>query len=346
MFLTLLILKSSSTNIVPFDDKNLINQLKKGKKISEIMDLEQIKNYFPEVEKFAQLIESFELPETSCYASVVKKMNINCDKLDDKNRSSLALKFTQCYFNLTNRTKDYPFDYPEEEQLKKMINETYEIYVTLKIHTSNLCHFARQNIFNEVTSESLINLFKSVVDSSNSIHELSGEYNESTISLKKSVEKIRGQLQNGTYALSILNSLMESFQGNLTSITSVIDIGINQMERIKFYGIVLISTFIIAFFLPEILIPVIIITIILFSIDKGISIKYSNWDSSLIRKIMKTLYLTLCSMYPIYQAINYLYIVGITILSFFNVKQNLNSNIPRFTVKKFQSQKFQRIKPF
>jgi len=343
LFVLLVSLSICESSLALINTDQLLEEMKKGRKFSQIVDVDEIRRLIPAADYFLSIIDNMELPESDCYSRVVKKMNVNCDNATEGERELLALRFTQCYFNLTNRENEFPYNISEFDQVKNMGQDTYNIFLTLRMHVSNLCHFARQTVFNEVTSESLINLFKSVVDSSNSMHKMSFEFNESTTALYLAVENIRNQLHNGTTALGILINLMDTFQGNISTIASVIDSGIQQLEKFKFYGLVLIITFIIAFFLPEILIPIVIVTVGLFIADKALSSKFSTWETSTIRKFTKTLYLTLCSTYPIYKIVSYLYVVITSILQMTSYIPK-TATIPRLSRPK--PKKAIRAKPY
>lgn len=289
-----------------FDPKVLSEQISAGKKVTELIDFETIKSKYPAVIPIASLIETIDVSKSDCYSDAVSEMKVNCHTIEQKQneqlRKNLSLRFTQCFYKISNRLDEFPDDL----DTSKMSQSTYSVYLTFDHHITNLCYFAHGEAFNARTSEQLLTLFKKTVESAAVIENLTREFNESSESLEKAIENISVTLQEGKESIDMINTKMISFQNNIGDVSYLMHILVNHIDRLKIYIVVLISAFITAYYLPEILIPVTLMTIVLFFIDKTLAFKYLWWDDSLIRKLFRAVYLSTCAAYPIYMIVSYI----------------------------------------
>ncbi|EAY22206.1 hypothetical protein TVAG_093800 [Trichomonas vaginalis G3] len=291
---------SIDTNIAEKESSRIYEGLRNGKQMKELVNVEEMKKNYPASKDFINTVEGIGFPKLDCYSDVLKDLQYNCDVLTESQRELLALKFTKCYFNITNRLEQFPHELPESQQIQNMSLATYSTYQILKIHVTHLCYFARDTLMNSITSDRLIYLFDCVVSSSKSIESYSNEFEQTSTQLQGTVADINEKLQKGKESMDLIVKLISNFQDRLGSITHFLEKANNTINSLSLYIIVLLCTFTIAYYLPETLIPVIILTLALYFGDKKLMGKYDWWIASKTRKGLRLLYLALCASYPAY----------------------------------------------
>ena len=300
-FFLLYAAKSESDKLILFNKNRLIKELKNNKKISEIVDIEFYKKEYPQASKFFDVIESFTFPQNECMGEVIRSISYNCDELDEEQQKTLALRFTQCYFNLTNRRNEFPYDIPEERQITEMKKSTYNIFKILKMHVTNLCYFAKVSAFNSFNAESIINLFDAVIKSTEAMKQTDKEINVQRDVLVKYITEIKEKLSKGNTSLVLLNSSLSTFHQRIGPMIKEGKKVVQNFKKFQFYIIILLSTCVVIHYLPEVLIIILPLTALIFIIDRKLTKNYGDeWENSLWKKIGKTLYLTLCMSYPCY----------------------------------------------
>ena len=303
MFFVLLTIQAKLNNgqLVEYDKNYIKKQLKNGKKMSELVDLDYYKQKYPQTSEFIEIMEKIEIPDSNCMSNVLKKLNYNCDQLSDDQRKRLALQFTQCYYNLTGRQHDFPFSVPEEEQIKAMKKTTYNIFQMLTLHITNMCNFARLAAFDTYNSESLVDLFESVITATEVLNETDQAIGNEAVDLKKQISEIREKLAQGNVSLAILNKSLVTFKNGVGPYAESGRRRLETIEKFKLYIVVILCTLIIAHFLPEILFIIFPLTIIVYIVDNKLTNRYNaSWENSVWRTLGKTLYLTICLIYPCY----------------------------------------------
>ena len=302
MILFLFALEARRSNQIIEYDKNYIKQeLKKGKKMSDLVDLEFYKKEYPETAEFIEIMERIDMPKSNCMSEVLQRLNFNCDSLSEDERKKLSLAFTQCYFKLTNREDDFPFNEPEEDQIRKMKPSTYNIFQILTLHVSNMCNFARLAAFDAYNSESLVDLFESVITATELLNETDKDIGNQVIDLTQQINEIREKLAQGNVSLALLNRSLIIFKNRIGPIAESGRSALETIEKVKLYVVVILCTFIIAHFLPEVLFIILPLTVFVYFGDNKLSKLYSSaWENSVWRTLGKTLYLTICLSYPCY----------------------------------------------
>lgn len=300
--INLLISAGKSDSIDEYSNNNI------GKKITDIIDVSSIESDFPIAAKFGELLESIEIPESDCYSRVIRQISSSCDELSEKEKIFLSLKFTHCYYNLTNRLDEFPTSYPEEEQVEHMSEKVYSIYKMLSLHIVDMCFWAMQSVLNEETASSLLSLFKKVVDSSQAIKDLNQDFNESSSSLLKTVDEIQADLENGSILLSRLIGYIHRYQGTLNTYQDFVRNALENIRIVKFYGLMLCLAIVIGTFLPEIILPAIISTIVLFFVDRAMCSYVVGWENSSLRNVLVYLLIGLYSAYPFKKFVSWIYV--------------------------------------
>lgn len=315
------------------DDSELISivrQIKSGKRFSEIVNIEDIAREYPSIRYLLVAIDEIEFPENSCYTDVIQKLNIDCNNANEDQQKLLAIHFTQCYYNITNRLNEFPTNVEDSKIIQSMSGPVYGTYVTMKTHWGNLCHFAKQTMFNEETSKQLVGLIKSVVESSNAIKDMNQAMNESTQQLNISVHNITKKLESGKIFLTNIGTQILKFNVTIKSMTEVLMKPLEHIENVKIFFLMFIVIIFIGMFLPEILIPLIFVTIIFYVVDRIITKRYDWWIHSYKRIILKVLYVLLSISYPCLKIIKNAVSISTFLLDFFHLKKQKPKVLPRF----------------
>ena len=304
MFFYLFCLVFSKENELILPSKEIIlRELKNGKKITEIVELEEYKQKIPEAKELFSIMETLDAPEEDCYSTSYRKLNFDCDKLTEDEKRILTLRFTKCYFNITHRLSDFPSQYSEDQQPQMMSPSTYSVYNSFKLHITNLCFYARERTFSDQTTDALFGLFNGVVNTVKSTQNYVEAINKNSQDLLEKVKTIEEKQQQNIDILHLLGSLLENFISSIKGVSATTAATIDNLERYKFYFVILISTLIIAYFLPEILIPSILLTVLFLIIDMKLTKNVQWWDQSFVRKMMRLIYMAACSTYPVAKAI-------------------------------------------
>ncbi|EAX99137.1 hypothetical protein TVAG_115410 [Trichomonas vaginalis G3] len=308
---------------------SIVKRNEKKKKITELIDFQEVKNKYPAIVPLASLIETIDVSESDCYTNAVTDLKINCNTIEQKQneqlRKNLSLRFTQCFFKASNKYDESYFI-----DTSNMPTHVYNIYITFDQHITNLCFFARGEAFNAQTTEQLITLFNNAVHSAAVVENLTTEFNKSSENLQNAIDKISETLKEGKDSLEQIHTKILEFQINIGDVSFGLDLLVKHIDRLKIYILVLLSAFITAYYLPEILIPVSLITILLFFFDKSLANRYIWWDESLLRKLFKALYLAACTSYPIYLLFNYIYGLIESIIETMYPSRRRNIHIPSY----------------
>ncbi|KAH0787833.1 hypothetical protein GPJ56_008182 [Histomonas meleagridis] len=303
-------------------------QIRKGKKFSDVVNVKEIIKEHPSFKNLLDAIDEVQFPEYSCYSEVLVRLNIDCNNANEDQQKLLSVYFTQCYYNITGRLDEFPTSYPDEEKIQHMQSHVYGTYVTMKTHWSNLCHFAKQSIFNEETAKQLISLFKSVVDSSNAIKDMNDAMNESARSLNVSVHNITKKLESGKEFLTNIGTQILKFNVSLKAMTEIIMKPLEHIEQVKIFFLMAIISVFIGIFLPEILIPLLMLTAIFYFGDSAMRQRY-DWYNGYVRTIMKILYLVISASYPLYKLAKNTVSISSYLLRLIHVKKKPTTVIPR-----------------
>ena len=308
----------------------IIAQMRRGKKFSDVIDVRNFIHTFPNASELVDIVDNLEFPVQSCYSEIVARLNINCNTNDPEEQKFYALEFTKCYYNITNRLDEFPCDENVKDITSNMSPETYAIYTVMKTHLRNLCHFAKQSQFNEETSKQLINLFKSVIDSSKTIEDMNQTMNSSFISLTHSIITISEQLKQGQHILNVIKNQTLNFENSIKSMAELLSKPLEHLENVKTFFLMVIISFFIGIFLPEILIPMLLLTTIYFFSEKALRKYFDWWNDSYCKLILKIFYFGICASYPLYKISTNFVAFTNFFLKIFRIKKEPVVRIPRF----------------
>lgn len=333
MIIFLIYLCVSNDTIAEFQKPTegvIIEQMRSGKKFSDVVDVQQFVKNFPNSKELVDIVDGLEFPFQSCYSDVVARLNVDCNTNDPDQQKKLSIQFTKCYFNITNKLYEFPNSTSDEEILHDMSSSVYTIYTVMKQHLRNLCHFAKQTMFNEETSRQLVNLFKSVVDSSKTIEDMNHTMNVSFKSLTNSIFTIGEQLKQGQNFLNAIGNQSIHYEKSVKKMAEALKKPFEHIENIKMVFLMVIIILFISNFLPEILLPLLLLTFVYFLGDKSFNDRFDWWSDSYLRIIMKFLYFAIFASYPIYKLSSNFVSVTKIILKFFRIQKEEKIKIPRF----------------
>ncbi|OHT06776.1 hypothetical protein TRFO_05465 [Tritrichomonas foetus] len=335
MLFSFLFLCASDQSIIEFEEPTadiIIGQMRSGKKFSDVIDVRPFVNSFPTAKELVEIVDNLEFPYQSCYSDILSRLNVDCNTNDPEEQRYLALHFTQCYFNITNRLDEFPYDIADKDKTPQMSSHVYSIYTVMKTHLRNLCHFAKQSMFNEETSRQLINLFKSVIDSSKTIEDMNQTMNSSFISLTNSISTISEQLKQGQHILMVIRNQTITFETSVKAMTEVLKKPLEHLANVKAFFLMVIVSFFISMFLPEILLPMLLLTAVYFFGEKSLSNYFEWWEKSYFKIGLKIVYFAVCASYPLYKVSKNFVNITSFILKFLRIKKEPVYRIPRFGV--------------
>ncbi|OHS94611.1 hypothetical protein TRFO_10984 [Tritrichomonas foetus] len=305
---------SSNANESTFNASSsfgIMEALRFGNKFTDIVDT-SIFVQFPEFEsdKFLKILNHISVPKRSCYNEILYHLQFDCEEANDEQQKTLALHFTQCYYNVTGKLDQFPSGPIDNLKTSQMSTAVYSVYTSMKAHWKNLCLFSKQNVFTEETSQSLVDLYSTIVESMHSIISLQKELNATSILLNDSLMNITTQLNKTIDNVNKIQVLFESFTGYFDIVKTFIDYSVDTLHQIQFYAIVIIIAFFFALYLPKMLVPVTLLTILFSSIDNFLGKRVLMWNDSIYRTLTKIVYSMLCFSYPTIQIIYFL--IGLT----------------------------------
>jgi hypothetical protein len=249
---------------------------------------------------FVDLVDSIPLPSASCYNRILADLETNCRTANDTEQRTFALRFTQCFYNVSGLVDAFGVGNTPEKEISKMSSQTYQIFTMFKHHWRNICHFARQLIFAEETGRSIIDLLHSMIASTIAIHELRAELNRTTIQLNASISSVRTQIENTS---SYVDFLVDSFGGftiHLKIVGEFLRLAVFLVDNLKYYFALLVISAIFGILIPRMIGPVVFASILAFLLDRFLLVYCDGWKLSRIRPVAKLVYSLLCISYTLY----------------------------------------------
>lgn len=283
------------------DLDNIFNQIRSGKKFSEIVDLESFLNDFPQARELVEFLDEIEFFEESCYSEVVRNLNIDCREVSDPRE--IALRFTECFYQASNRPSNISkFSTVEEATHKDNMNsECYAVYTTMKAHWLNLCLFAKQALFNAATSRQLLGLFQSVANSSDVMKSMNYTLNNASSAFDQSIDNLEHKVDAGNRFLDEIDANFTIFNMSLSeTITSILK-PLSHIDNVRSVLLVCIIAFLVGLFLPEVLLPGLAVYIAFNAIDFFMRRKTENWAESAVRTCVKWTFILVLAVYPGYR---------------------------------------------
>jgi hypothetical protein len=284
--------------------QGILERMRAGERFSSIVDVGPVLHEFPEARSLVTFLDGMHMPSESCFSRVIKNLNVtDCDHMSDAQQRSAQKQFTMCYFHIIGRETNITADQPLSSNLSP---EEYSTYTAMKIHLSNLCHFARQSIFHEETSKKLITLFQSVLNSSNAVADMKGAMAKASTALNTSIADIQERLKEGKDFMAKITAEINSFGTTLNQTMELLVNPLNHMDNLKMILVFVIFLFFVAMFLPQYLLPVIGFTIVLFILEQFLRTKIDNWDKSIWRIGARLVYVLVCVSYPFYTVLHWI----------------------------------------
>ena len=273
----------------------LVADLRSGMKMSEVVDDALVD--FDGALELINLIDTVPFPSISCYTDVLFSVSTDCATTTDDELRTLALRLTKCYFNITGRLDQYPYEAPEEDQTGEMSAQVYAIYTTMKLHWRNICMFMKQIVFTEEASKSLVELLHGMIKETMSLRKLQRQLQEMSERLNKSVSEVRTQFGKVSRELDVLLSVA-GFDTTFIAIFEYIDLAISIVEQAKFYLAIGVTVSVISLFLPGLMAPMLFVTAVSVAIDRILG-RFSGWNGSIFRASFKLTYLIVCCAFPV-----------------------------------------------
>ena len=265
------------------------------RKMSEVADDALVD--FDGALELINLIDTVPFPSISCYTDVLFSVSTDCATTTDDELRTLALRLTKCYFNITGRLDQYPYQAPEDDQTGEMSAQVYAIYTTMKLHWRNICMFMKQIVFTEEASRSLVELLHGMIKETMSLRKLQRQLQEMSERLNKSVADVRTQFGKVSRELDTLLSVA-GFDTTFIAIFEYIDLAISIVEQAKFYLAIGVTVSVISLFLPGLMAPMLFVTAVSVALDRILG-RFSGWNGSIFRASFKLTYLIVCCAFPV-----------------------------------------------
>ena len=327
--LACVVAKSEPTSSAIIDVDSVFNQMRAGRKFSDIVDVRPILELGEGTASLVEFLDNIKLSEESCYTRVIAQLNVDCTNASKSLQKKVALRFTECFYQITGRPHKIPIAPTDKQKIQLMGRDVYNTYSTMRLHWMNMCGFAKQSLFNEVTSKHLINLLRSVVDSSQELRTMKGLIGNASVSFSSSVDSLQQKVDDSNQYLDGITHQFRIFDWNLTETMSIILNPIRHLENLRIGFLVFLVAFLVGIFLPEILLPGIALSIIFFALDSFIRKWVSPWDGSWSRFMFKAIFAAAYLVYPAYRV--YLWISTATnvVMKISNMKKDPIMVIPR-----------------
>ena len=233
--------------------------MREGNKFNDIVDpsiihhFDQYTNF--DTNFFISLLTNISIPKRSCYNEILYQIQFDCEDANDEQQKILALHFTQCYYNITGRIDQFPTGVVDELKTSQMSASVYSTFTSMKAHWKNLCLFAKQNVFTEETSQTLVDLYDTMIESMKSIIDLQKELNETAQLLNDSLYNISIQINKTIENINNIEKLFDSFTIYFDIIKKFIDTSINTIHSMKIYAEIAILIVLLIIYFPKLINP-------------------------------------------------------------------------------------------
>lgn len=303
-FLQTVLAISNSSSIATSE---IIEHLKNGQKFSEIVDSSLFLSFTGEAgEKYLNILEHIKFHEKSCYNDILYNLKFDCEKANEEQQRLLALRFTQCYYNITGKLDIFPTNVADDLKTSFMQQSVYSTFTSMKTHWKNLCQFSKQNIFTEETSTSLLDVYHEIFDSMSQIMNFARQINETEQSLNESLTKNNVGLGQNVESAKQLFVLIDNLFTIFDNFAHSANLFLITIRRMEYYTGILLFALFFAMYIPFMLFHVIASTAIVMAIDYCLNCYFPTWNSSTYRSIMRWMYGFVCLAYPINLLIKYI----------------------------------------
>jgi hypothetical protein len=236
----------------------------------------------------------------------VSGLRITCNNATDDEFARLSIQFARCYYDILGQSAKFPNLGPGAlpvDYTREMTSDVYTQYTQIKLHAVSLCHSARQAVVNGQIAKQLVDLFESVVNSSDLIRDMSRTMGSASIEMAKSVEELQEKVQQGDAFLKNITSQIHNFSATFNKSIDLLSQPEKHLEQFKRALLYVICALFIGLFLPTYLVPVIGITLVYWAADGLCRWRTgaAGWDKSNWRIALKAGYVVLAAGYPGYQ---------------------------------------------
>lgn len=307
------------------NDPTTLDQMRSGKRFSQIVDVRQFINQHDIARSLVEFLDSVELSE-DCYMRAVSDVRITCNNATDDEFARLSIQFAKCYYEILGQSHKFPNLGPGAlpvDYTREMASDVYTQYTQIKLHAVSLCHSARQAVINGQIAKQLVDLFESVVNSSDLIRDMSKTMGSASIEMAKSVEELQEKVQQGDAFLKNITSQIHNFSATFNKSIDLFSQPEKHLEEFKRALLYVICILLIGLFLPMYLIPVIGITLVYWAADWLCRWRAGadSWDQSMWRIALKTAYVVLAAGYPCYQVLAVVSSAASLVMRVANIKQ-------------------------
>lgn len=334
IFLALLIKRLSSITATDIMETNyseiefIVDQMRTGKKIGQIYDLEPIKELLPNFESYANEIV---VPSASCYIETIRRLRPDCATDSELAQTDLTLAFTECYFNITNRLNEFPSDYPDSQKIKHMSHNAYTIYTQIKIHWRDLCFFSKDNLMQEELSKISLGLYSSLLKNAEEIKATAEKFNIALKGVMTQLNDISNKTEKNSNKLKEFIRDTMNLQPRMEKIKEIIKVLTRIVERAQLIFLVVIFAFLLKIFIPTYVFPCLLISLATYLIDQKLYEKNENWAESIWRYNGKIVYTLACSAFPLYKLSRYFYKSFNAIYEYLRMRKKKEFTIPKYS---------------
>jgi hypothetical protein len=308
-----------------------LDQMRSGKRFSQIVDVRRFVTEHELARSLVEFLDSVELSE-DCYMRAVRSLRITCNNATDDEFARLSIDFAKCYYEILGQSHKFPNlggDALPVDYTREMTSDVYSQYTQIKLHAVSLCHSARQAVINGQIAKQLVELFESVVNSSDLIRDMSATMGSASAEMEKSVAELQQKVQQGDAFLKNITRQISNFSATFNKSIELLSQPERHLAEFKRVLLYVICIFLTGLFLPMYLVPVIGITLVYWAADWLCRWRADNWNESNWRIALKAAYVVLAAGYPTYQLLIVVSSAASLVLRVTNFRQQPAASFPR-----------------
>jgi hypothetical protein len=211
----------------------------------------------------------------------------------------IALRLTKCFYNLSGLIHLFPVTEHECNQTSKMSGSAYSIFLMMKFHWTNLCHFSKDMAFTGEVSQGLAQLFRSMISWSPVMREFRHEMRTIVREMKVGIEDLDQKAENLTKTATSIEAALEDFGHYVDIASNMMDLALFLVDNLTFYFTALVFLGFFGIVIPRIVGPAVFATIVLFVGDRILAVRWSWWNDSGLRYCARQTYAFLWIFYPV-----------------------------------------------
>jgi hypothetical protein len=279
---------------------DIVEHLRAGKSVREMSDdITEFIQSFNAGEAFTDLIDSLPFPELMCYDEILAGLKTDCALESEEESKRIALRLTKCFYNLSGMIHLFPVNESESSQTGKMSGSVYSIYLMMKFHWTNLCHFSKNMAFTEEVSHNLVQLFRSMISWSPIMKEFRQEMREIVRQMKLGVDDLGSKAQNLTATTSSIRIALSDLRHYIETASDLMDLALFLVDNLTFYFTTLVLFGFFGIVIPRIVGPAVFTTILVFIADRCLIGRFEFWRRSSVRNIAHCAYAAFWLIYPV-----------------------------------------------